>query len=292
MLRCFYKIDVAARFLPLLLIFIFAGCSGVTSENAPEARIVAKAGDEQLSMGQFTESFISSDVVQDSGYSARKTIENWALESLFYQEAIDNLASGELNIEKRVQEYRRSLVNYTYQSKLIETTLDTVVTNEEIQAYYDDHRENFILKQNIAKVNYIKVPLLAPGLEKIKRLIGSEKKKDEEMLITLCLQNAESFFMNDSTWFFVDDIVKEIPSLGDDAVRALVPGRTVQFSDEQYFYYLKVRDIKIKNALSPITFERNTIRKYILNNRQTRLINNYKRGLLERAKVEKTFVMF
>src|SRR5690606_3995142 len=98
--------------------------------------------------------------------------------------------------------------------------------------------------------------------------------------------------MDDSTWLFVDDVRKEIPQLRDDPDYALMPGRVLEFNDEQYYYYLKVTDIKIKNALSPLTFERANIRQYILNRRKTQLITDYKRKLIEKAKQEKTFVIY
>ena len=211
---------------------------------------------------------------------------------MFYQEALEKLADNELDVEEKVENYRRSLLNFAYQSKLIESELDTVVSAEEIQAYYDENRDNFVLKENIVKVHYIKVPVRAPGLEKIRKLAGSVKPKDHELLVTLCLQNAENFFMDDSTWLFVDDVRKEIPQLRDDPDYSLVPGRVLEFTDEDYYYYLKVIDIKIKNALSPITFERPNIRTYILNRRKTRLISGHKKSLLEKAKEEKTFVVY
>jgi hypothetical protein len=48
----------------------------------------------------------------------------------------------------------------------------------------------------------------------------------------------------------------------------------------------------VKNAYSPINFEKQNIRKFILNNRKTQLINQYKQELLEKAKAEKTFTVF
>jgi hypothetical protein len=278
----------------LALLMPFAACknSVSTPPQAEEEKVVARAGDENLTFDEFNSNYVSTGIVRDSAYNARKSIESWALESLFYQEALDKLSADELDVEQQIENYRKSLINFAYQSRLIENNLDTVVSNEELQAYYEENSENFILKENIVKVDYIKVPLKAAGLEKIKKLVGSNKPKDQELLITLCLQNAENFFMNDSTWLFVDDIKKEIPQLQDDPSYALSQGRVLEFSDDDYYYYLKVNDIKIKNALSPLTFERANIRKYILNRRKTQLINGYKRGILERARAEKRFVMY
>ncbi len=261
------------------------------SADAAE-KVVARAGTAELGMEEFREDYVSTGVVTDSAFNARRSIESWAVEVLFYQEALEKLSEEELAIEKQVEDYRRSLVNYIYQVNIIDANLDTTVSNDEIQEYYDNHRESFILKENILKVIYFKVPLIAPGLDKIKRLIGSDKPKDVEQLTTLCIQNAETFFMNDSTWLFLDEIKNEMPRLRDEPDFNLSPGRVIEFNDEMYYYYLKVKDVKIKNGLSPLNFERQNIRKFILNNRKSQMISTYKKMMLEKARAEKKFVIY
>lgn len=255
-----------------------------------EAKIVATAGNEKLNIDEYAEDFVSTGIIKDSVYNAKKSIEKWAIESLFYQEAIEKLSNEEINIEKQVNDYRKSLVNYIYQTKLIEANLDTIITREEIEAYYDEHRDNFILKENLIKVNYLKVPVRAPALVKIKRLLWSVNPKDKEQLKSLCEQNAENFFMNDSTWLFLEDIKKEIPALREQPDFNLSNGKVVEFADDLYYYYLKVKDVKVKNGLSPINFEYQNIKKFIINNRKTQLIDQYKVTLLEKAKANKSFI--
>jgi hypothetical protein len=279
---------------PIIIFFglILFSCRREEQKNTDTSKLVAMAGNEQLGQDEFKENYLTTGIVKDSGYNAKRSIENWAIESLFYQEALTKLNKEEIQIEKKVEEYKKTLINYIYQTKLIEANLDTNITQEEIQHYYDEHRDNFILKENILKVNYIKVPVKAPALVKIKRLVYSQNPKDKEQLIVLCTQNAENFFMNDSTWLFLEDIKREIPALRDQPDYNLGIGRIVELTDENYYYYLRVKDVKIKNGLSPINFERQNIRKFIINNRKTQLINEYKLLLLEKAKADKTFTIY
>lgn len=282
------------KLIPYLCLALFlSGCKQSAKDSGTDAsKIVAKAGEEQLSEDDFVEGFVSTGLIKDSLYNAKKSIEQWAVEALFYQEAMSKLNEDEVQIEKQVQAYRKSLVNYIYQSKLIEANLDTSISKSEIEVYYNDHRDNFILKENILKVNYFKVPVKSPALVKIKRLVWSTNPKDKEQLKALCVLNAENFFMNDSTWLFLDDVKKEIPGLKDQPDFNLSQGRVVEFSDDDYYYYLKVKDVMVKNGLSPINFESKNIRKFIINNRKTQLISQYKQLLLEKAKAAKSFVIF
>ena len=275
------------------LVLFLTACSNSNDKlENPNARIIAKAGKQSLDNEDFKTNFLSNGTLKDSLYQTKKIIEDWATDALFYEEALEKLDKEDVQIEKQIEAYRKELLNYTYSTRIIDANLDTTISNQEIQAYYDAHRDNFILKENIVKVNYMKVPVKASGLDKIKRLLANGPATDMVQLKALCIQNAENYFINDSTWLYVDEVKKEIPALKDEPSFNLVQGRVVQFSDEVYFYYLKIKAVMVKNGLSPITFERETIKKFILNNRKIELIQEYKQLLLERAKANKTFTVY
>lgn len=278
----------------ILICFILVSCNSGKSDAEPASKTIARAGNESLSLDEYKENYISIESVNDSTILAKRSIESWAIESLFYQEAMTKLNADEIDIDKQVEAYKKSLVNYIYQTKLIEANLDTNISLPEIEQYYSEHEGNFILKENIVKVNYFKIPVKASGLEKIKRLLRSYAyvPKDIEQLKNLCMQNAENFFMNDSTWLFLEDVKKEIPKLRDQPDFNLSQGRVVEFTDDLYYYYLKIKEVKVKNGLSPLNFEKQNIKNFIINKKKTELINQYKVQLLEKAKAEKQFELY
>ena len=278
----------------ILICFILVSCNSGKSDAEPASKTIARAGNESLSLDEYKENYISIESVNDSTILAKRSIESWAIESLFYQEAMTKLNADEIDIDKQIEAYKKSLVNYIYQTKLIEANLDTNISLPEIEQYYSEHEGNFILKENIVKVNYFKIPVKASGLEKIKRLLRSYAyvPKDIEQLKNLCMQNAENFFMNDSTWLFLEDVKKEIPKLRDQPDFNLSQGRVVEFTDDLYYYYLKIKEVKVKNGLSPLNFEKQNIKNFIINKKKTELINQYKVQLLEKAKAEKQFELY
>lgn len=279
-------------FAVIFFVILFQACKNGLDNGNSEVKYAAKAGEAKLDAQDLKTELLMGNTMKDSTYYINKTIERWAIESLFYQEAIKKLNEDEIQVENKVEAYRRELINYIYQTKIIEANLDTIVSKEEIEQYFNEHRDNFILKENIVKVNYLKVPVKAPALAKIKRLLFSTNPADTKPLLELCAQNAENFFMNDSTWLFLDDIKKEIPALKDQPDLSLSQGRMIQFSDDLYFYYLKIKDVKVKNGLSPLNFEKQNIKKFIINNRKTQLIVDYKLQLFEKAKSDKTFEIY
>lgn len=270
--------------LYIITLVAFVSCTVPDTKEAEKS--IAVAGEKQLSETEYSNFNFLSNAVKDSAFISKRLIESWAKDELFYQEAKQKLLPEDMNVEDEVEKYRKELINYKYEVKLIENNLDTTVTKEEVQAYYDANRDNFILKDNIAKVNYFKIPLVSKAIDKIKKAIYSVNPKDKEQLKSLCLQYADNYFINDSTWLLLEDIKKEIPQLRDLPEYNFYTGRYFEFTDSLDYYYLKIKEIKIKDALSPVNFETANIRKIILNQRKMKLIRQYKDQILEKAKGE------
>ena len=64
-----------------------------------------------------------------------------------------------MELEKELNEYRNNLLLYAYREKLVIDQLDTVITEEEVEEYYEGNKKNFELKRNIAKILFVKVTL-------------------------------------------------------------------------------------------------------------------------------------
>jgi hypothetical protein len=277
-------------FLIFLSVTFFASCKDTVKEEEEKNALVI-ADKEFLSQEDLDEKIIDTGNPKDSVGMQKKVIEEWGKESLFYQEAMTKLKEEEIQVDKQVAEYRKDLVNYIYQTKIIEANLDTNVNNGEVEEYYNENKESFILKDNIVKVNYFKIPLKAQALNKMKGMIYSTKPKDKENLIALCSQYAENFFVNDSTWLYLDDVKKEIPKLREQDDIYIYAGRIMEINDDEFYYFLRIKELKSRNSVSPLNFEKQNIKKMIVNQRKTQLIRQYKQQLLEKAIEEKRFRM-
>lgn len=283
----FFLKEILRQIIFILILFNLVSCSNSNKEE--EVKSVAVAGEKKLGEDEYKRFNFMGSGANDSVFVSKKLIEGWAQEELFYQEAKEKLLPEDLDVEAEVEKYRRELVNYKYEIRLIENNLDTTITKEEIQAYYDANRDNFILKDNIVKVNYFKVPVKSKALGKMKAAVLSQNPKEKENLKALCLQYADNYFINDSTWLLLEDIKKEIPQLRELPEYNFYAGRYFEYSDSLNYYYLKIKEIKIKNGLSPINFETANIKNILLNGRKMKLIRQYKQQILEKAKSEGKF---
>lgn len=283
----FYLNEILKYFFYIIILLTLVSCDLGNKEE--EIKPIAVAGDKNLSEQEYKQFNFLGAATNDSTYISKKIIESWAQDELFYQEAKQKLLPEDIDVEAEVEKYRRELINYKYEIRLIENNLDTTITKQEILSYYDANRDNFILKDNIVKVNYFKVPLKSKALGKMKAAVISQNPKDKEVLKSLCLQYADNYFVNDSTWLLLEEIKKEIPKLRDLPEYNFYAGRYFEYADSLSYYYVKIKEIKIKNGLSPINFETNNIKNILLNGRKMKLIRQYKQQILEKAKSEGKF---
>jgi hypothetical protein len=266
---------------------VFLSCGTKTKEG--DVKIIATTGEKNLTVNDYNKFNFMGGISKDSLLLANRFIERWAKDELFYSEARKKLLPEDLDVEAEVEKYKQELIDYKYEVKLIENNLDTNITKQEILDYYETNKENFILKDNIVKVNYFKVPLSSKALDKIKKCVWSLNPKDKEQLKNLCTQYADNYFINDSTWLLLEDVKKEIPQLKELPEYNFYKGRVFQYSDTLNFFYLKINEIKIKNSLSPVNFERNNIKNILLNQRKMNLIRQYKQQIFDKAKSENRF---
>jgi hypothetical protein len=219
-------------------------------------------------------------------------INKWAYDEVFYQQALNYLTEEELDIHKELEEYKKELLSYKFQTKLIDDKLDTNVTAFQIEEYYNAHSQNFLLKNNIVKVLYVKTPINIPNIDKLKKLCYSTNPKDAEQLKSMCIQYANNYFMNDNTWLMYDDLKKEINQLKEVPEYNIQNGKTFEFTDATSFYFLKIIEVKSKNTLSPLNFEKANIKNMLINQRKQQLITSIKKDFFDKAKTNKELEIY
>ena len=220
---------------------------------------------------------------KDSLELVKKYIDNWIQETLLVQKAESNLTEDKKNVEKQLQDYRNSLITFAYEKELVSQKLDTAITDTEIEEYYNNNKENFELKDNIIKVIYVKVNKTAPDIKNLQTWYKSDDPKDRALLSSYCHQFAANFYLDDSTWLFFDDLLKEIPINTYNKELFLQNNRLIEVSDSSYNYFVNIKGFKIRNSLSPMGVEKENIKNIILNRRKLQLIAKMKEDIYNDA---------
>jgi hypothetical protein len=209
---------------------------------------------------------------EDSTIRVESYLNAWIRKQLLIQEAAKKIDINEAEVQRKILDYRYSIIAYEYQSYYIKQNLDTIISDGEIESYYKQHIDNFILKQNIVQATFIKVPKNAPKTDKIKELILSARPKERQELKSYCLSFSSAYHISDSTWMIFDELVQnsplaEIPN----KIQFLKTSPYYETSDESFLYFFKADQYRISDNVSPLEFVKDEIRNIILNKRKIEL---------------------
>jgi hypothetical protein len=209
-------------------------------------------------------------------------IDNWVRKKLLIRQSESNLNSDQKDFTRQLEEYRNSLIIYTYEQELVRQSLDTVVTEQEIVNYYNANKDDFQLKDNIVKVWYVKLQKSA-SLGPFRQLLQSDKPADRKKLVELSSKHAVNSFLDDQSWLVFDDILKEIPIKTYNQEEYLKNNRFIEIEDSLFVYLLNIKGFMIKESLSPLSFETENIRSIIVNKRKLALIEDMQKNLYNEA---------
>ncbi len=282
-------------------IFMLTGLSGCDlikmkddkTSNGEVRQPVARANDAYLYRDELMGITPAGTLPVDSAARADAYVNSWIRKQLLIQEAARKIDINEAEVERKILDYRFSIIAYEYQTFYVKQNLDTAISNEAIDRYYKDNIDNFILKQNIVKATFLKVPKNAPHTGKIKELIFSRREKDMKELKSYCLSFSSAYHISDSSWMVFDELVKnsplsEIPS----KIQFLKTRPYYETSDEGFLYFFKVDEYRISDNTSPLEFVKEDIRNIILNKRKVELAKQLEDEVYNYAVEKKEFEVF
>ncbi len=286
------------RYLFILAILIssfsceyFASSEQGSVDNSKE--LVASVGNSFLFESDIANLISPKTNREDSILIVEQFVRNWIKKELLVKEANNSVKINQSEIEKKVSDYRYALLSYEYQRQVIQQSLDTAVSFEEIENYYEENRENFALRQNIFRGRYLKISNDAPKKNDIRRWIKSSRPQDLESLKSYAFQFADNYSLEDSTWIKFDDIIKNSPlSTVSNKVQFLRRNRYVEEADSVYLYLLKIQEYKISEEASPLEFVQEEIRNIILNKRKVALAKGLENDIYERAKENEDYKIY
>lgn len=275
-----------------LLIFLSIYLISCGSSGKKEEGILAKVYNEYLFKTDLIGLVPSRTSSKDSISIVKKYINNWIKQKLVIHNAESNLSSKQKDFEKQLNDYRNSLIVFVYEKELVRQKLDTTVTDEDIKSYYEKNKNNFLLKDNIVKVWYVKMPLKSNYSLTVENLYKLETSQARQKLEEYCKKYAVNSYLDDSTWLYFNDLLKEIPIKTYNQEDYLKFHRYIEMDDSLYSYYVNIKGFQIKESLSPLNFEKENIRQIILNKRKLMLIEDMQDEIFKEALKNNDFEIY
>ncbi|MEI7664188.1 MAG: hypothetical protein WCK34_18420 [Bacteroidota bacterium] len=276
----------------ILILFLILATSCSTFFKKKSERVLARVYDDYLYESDVKGIVTPGTLPKDSIAITRSFIENWIHQRLVLQQARKNLTGSQLDFTKQLENYKNSLTIYEYENALVRQNLDTIVTDEEIQNYYDANQQNFLLKDNIVQIQYVKLPLKSTYSKQINKLLGSDDQDDKNKLAALCEKQAADYFLDSQNWLLFSDLLKQIPIKSYNQEDFLKNHRELEYQDSLYTYLVRFRDFKIKESVSPLSFEKQRVRDIILNKRKLELISRMQDYIYANAQKKNVFEIY
>lgn len=253
---------------------------------------IARVYDDYLYFEDIQNIYTQQMSAEDSVEKMHEYIDKWAKRKLLRRKAELNLPDEQLDVTKQIEDYRTTLLIHKYKRKFIHQKLDTVITDDQINAYYEKHKEEYKLQRYAVKAMLIKIHKTAPNLTTLKQKYTSEREKDLRYVYEYCLMHASVFDTFNDDWIYFDDVMAIIPKDIEDVETFLSKNKTVEVTEDEFTYLLHIYEYKKPGDKTPKIFMFNVIRKILLNMKKERLINNLENDLYNDALNHENFEYF
>lgn len=270
---------------------VLAGCDSIKS-SIRDDKAVAKVGKHKLYASQLR-SYIPKGVSpSDSTNLALQYINTWAADVIYSEMAQSQLSKAEQDVTVELESYKRDLLRFRYEQRFLSDRLDTLVTEEQMVEYYEQHKNLFTLERPILKVRYIDIYKNVEHKDRIISLMSSNKAADVELTRSLADRYAIRYFDSSRQWMDAAALAREFGVDYADMLARMKQSYIIiespGVSDVKAAY---VREIR-RNGIAPYEFCTDRIREYILSGRKHDLLVTLERSLLEQASDSGEFVIY
>lgn len=266
---------------------LLSSCSNISDNNSND--LIARAGQNFLYQNQMP-SFSSE---QDSMLRYLNYIETWAKEKILYDLSLTNLSQSKKNdLDILVEKYKVDLYINSYKDLIVNSLIDSIVTDEEIESFYNRNIENFKLNENLLKYRYLKVPSDNINISRIRRYIQRLNQSDREFLDSLNFQFAD-LKLNDTMWFTEREVISSIEFINQkNKSNYMGINRLYELENDQYLYYFIIKDLLKSGNIPPLSYLYDRIKSNIINQRKLNLLQNINKEILNDALKSNKYEVF
>lgn len=274
----------------LLLVFSLQGCDFF--KKHPKEAVVAECYGKYLFVSDLQGIVPENTGIMDSIYRVNAFIDSWIRRQVLLHQAESNLSKEELDLEEELEEYRNSLVIYKYETQLIGQKLDTVVSEEEIEAYYEENKGNFQLHTTMVKVAYVILDEGCKEKDVFQKLLSDRDTLLIQNLDVMANYYAVKSYLDVDNWIRLDELTNVVPIEIYNVESFLKKNRFVRFDWDNYICMVRFEDYLLEESLSPLDLVRDDICEVILTRRKMELLDRMKTSVYESALKNRDFEVY
>ena len=265
-----------------LLLILLTGCNFM--QQPEEKKTIARVNDSYLYEEDVTSLISENTSPEDSTLLVSNYIKRWATQKLLIDRAKVNLSSiQQQELDRLVKNYQNELYAKAYTDVIVARELDTAISREAAEAYYDENGENFLLNEDLVKLRYINISHENSNFDNIKTLFRRFDEEDKQALLDMAIQ-FNSYSLNDSVWVKTKQVYDRIrPLTPEDKPEFLKNKNFMQLEDSLGVYLISVEDVKLRGEQAPLEYSLPGVKQILLNKRKLELIKKLEKDITQDA---------
>ncbi len=283
-------LTIHTSLLACLVIIGVASCNIFEAEKTDQP--IARAFDQYLYHSDIADIIPDEISNQDSAIITNTYIDTWVRTQLMLNKAKESLSDEQKNVNKKIEEYRSSLLIYSYRQKLLLQKMDTVISNKEISDYYEKNIDNFKLTSEIVKAIFVKVPVTAPNIDDVRNWIRSGSIDNLDKLEKYCINYADKFDVFNNSWVYFNTLMKQVPVKINHPNRFLRYNSNIETSDSHFHYFVHISEHKSEGEKTPLEFINNDIKSILLNKRKIEFYNDLEKKVYNEGVNQNLFEIY
>ncbi len=256
-----------------LIIFISFILTIFSCIDNDEGTKLAKVYEKTLYLEDLSGIFPENMSAVDSLMFLKNKIDLWVRKQSMLRRAELHLEKDHDEIDRIVEEYRSSLIIEKYKQEYIKDKIDTVVLLSEMESYYNNYPESFILENDIVKAKYYKFDAESKHLIEFKTLFYSSDPVDKKEAVEFSTQNAAAFNDFENKWIETTVISDLLPANFQFNPIILNAGNKIETRNKNYYFFIEIENYRLKGQKIPFEQVKDRIKTIVLNKRKSNLIN-------------------
>lgn len=263
-----------------------------TATELFSGEVVAKVGDHKLFRSQLENYIPAGASPADSAALARQWINAWAENLLLLDMAEEQLSDQEKDVTEELERYRETLLKYRYEQLYVDQRLDTLITEEETEKYYNNNSARFRLDRPVVKARYMIIPASSKSIKQLKKQMASDDIEENAKADSLASKVALKYVDASDSWM---DIITLAQELGTE-YRSLQSSIKQQFAewkdDSDNLHIAYIAEMVPEGKTAPLEYCRKKVRDLILSERKHQVEVELEKNLLEDAVRNNKFVIY
>ena len=285
-------IILKGRFFLSVLFMITLALSCTKLETRSREKSLAQVFEKNLYPSDIRDIFPNNVSPEDSIMIQQNYVDKWVKKQLILQKAELNLTEEQKDVRLQIEEYRSSLLIYKYEQNLILQKLDTLISDEEIETYYTENPSNFNLDRHIVKALFIKLPMDAPDLWRVRQMYRSEREEDFKELESYCYQYGVKYDYFNDDWTPFTTITRALPNEIRNPESYLRWNRYIEQQDSSFRYMVNLKEFSLAGTVAPLPYVEQKIMSIILNKRKVQFVRDLENNIYKDALNKGSFTIY